>query len=489
MRWSCTLASLMTLLGLVLASACGRIRFRVENLRTNDAQTDHGDVRDAGFVVDATIDPSPSDSSSPDASPMDAASDARLELSVADVTSTDRNVLDTFPDTGPDATDAPLDVGIDAPDVVEAGIRLPRIDNRLIVKRTPTRPVLDEPLPSSDDCGRWAFSYVPDQPAALGGDERGVAVAYDGTDFWMTYSCKNSDTGWSVGLAKWVRDDYAMGATKYDPNPGVPGIQAIFGIADIAMDGQTLFSMTGHKIIFTDTGSVVGTIWRHDTGAGRSRQYALRATRPENLNASSLDIASVDALLPPLVPTADAGLQPPVWATLTGELELLRVGATTYIYGSHSDGVTRNSRGHLEIAISVARTNDFSSVAYLRAPMVVGWSDPMVSESDGYFHMVARRQDDNRYYYVSSADPTSFDFSNATPLFLHRFVGALGDWDESRYSTHAGSGDPKVAGATVVDSTLYLFYWAGTPNVPAFIYGDAKRGVGVLTVPVTLSPL
>ena len=116
--------------------------------------------------------------------------------------------------------------------------------------------------------------------------------------------------------------------------------------------------------------------------------------------------------------------------------------------------------------------------------LVTGWTDPLVSYDGGMFHMVARRLDDNNLYYVRGTAPDQFDFAHPQLIDLTGKAGKTGAWDELRWVGHAGSDEPVVSSAKVIDGTMYLFYMAGSPNNPGAGYQEVKRGLGVFTVPV-----
>jgi hypothetical protein len=344
------------------------------------------------------------------------------------------------------------------------------LDMANLVKLSESAPLLDGPGSTSPDCGKFSIAWAPESNLQTNELIATTFVDPNTKNFWILYTCKDTDVGWSVALASW--DRVAPQATILTPKSS-GGINPIIGINDIANDGAAVVSLRQTHLVFGGDGQVHGTtaLWRNNAWA----VLPVSATSPNALSAASMN-TNVTTLLQRNGTGwyAKAGLG---WETLF-------YNGTYYLYGLYSDGTSVTSDGNPLSSIGLSTSTDMLTSTFQTTPLATGWTDPLVSYDGGMFHMVARRLDDNNLYYVRGTAPDQFDFAHPQLIDLASKAGGSGAWDELRWPGHPGSDEPVLSSARVIDGTMYLFYMAGSPNDPGASYSQTRRGLGVFTVPV-----
>jgi hypothetical protein len=345
-------------------------------------------------------------------------------------------------------------------------------------KKSVVLPLLDQPDDPGGAEARQCGNHAMNEIRVVSGHRSNrraqvvmPSVTYEADKFWIFYPCQttNSDNGWSLGLAEWD----GMSVTAMITKPGPKGLIAVDTNSPVP-----IASIEGFRATFGTVGitprQLYGTASIFSTGQGYER-FPMSADVPEMLNATSIDVIARNGLS---FEDSDK-LQA---QGLSSDIEFDIEEGIFYLYGLWWDRSSKTPDGSDSSSIGLVRSKDMKARDGAASVLIEGWSDPMVSFDNGKFHMVARKLEDNYWYYVRGTGPANFDFDGGQRLDLLRFQGNPGDWDYDRYRAQPRSDQPDVADALVVKNMLYIFYVAGTPK--GATGEDFKRGTGVITAQI-----
>lgn len=338
-----------------------------------------------------------------------------------------------------------------------------------LVKLSANAPLFDTPAPTSADCGKFSMFYISDDTRE-NDDLMPFAFADpDGTTLWFAMSCKYVDNGWSEAIGRWSPPDGTF--TMLDGKTAVAGINGFVEQSDTLPDGETGQSLRQLRFAFGADGRVYGLGSRYHFATGVFDVAPVVTAAPTTLAPGDYQMSNKGVLNPPMTS----------WSASVGfGREILFTNGQFFVYSVHWDRTSMTSRGQPLTSIAVTTTPDMLTPTFPAAPLVTGWTDPMVAIHGNELVMVARDETTNAYALVHGTSPTDFDFAGSRPLGLASQVGGSGAWDELRYTFHADSGDPRVTTVRVVGDNLYVFYVAGVPEDPGAAGQPlGRRGLGV----------
>ncbi len=367
--------------------------------------------------------------------------------------------------------DAPLESarteagGRDAPglDLVDRGDAGSRIDPAKLVKLTVLAPLLAAPAPTSNDCGRYLIhigeGWLPTS-FLLGGK------------LYFAVPCKYDDTGnggWHTAFASW--DGVAPAAQWLDGDPAAAGNQETISKFLPAPDGAPLSDQMSAYFAADASGALHG-VARIRRLSSWSHNVPVVASSFASLSEGSYLVSLMDAMQMNLADGSFKG------ATELAHYDVIRVGATTYLYTQ-----TANAPLNTKKYLSVIRSADMQSFIFPAAPLSDEYDRVHVARSGSRYFMVAFHIARGRWELIHGSGPESWDFAGAQDLNLRGFVGAAGAWDAELFT--ALGPEPYLAGVEVIGNHLHLFYMAGAaPYTAQTAPYTAARAIGALRVPL-----
>ncbi|MAF89764.1 MAG: hypothetical protein CL674_00720 [Bdellovibrionaceae bacterium] len=299
--------------------------------------------------------------------------------------------------------------------------------------------------------------------------------------------CKLGDAGsqgWHYGIAYWVPGNSSV--IWQDGDSGQVGDQAQFLITDLDKNGyQVSYSK------FTETVDVNGKqkgmilkYYRASNYGGTNGYYwsPVSFDSPATYSATDIDADYRGGLNYSNKDGSFKGLS-------LAHLDLVYDNSVYYAYLT-----TRNDPDKDTYYITLRKSTDLLTWTDPDEYLLKDYRDPHVFKYSDKYYMIAMNILTNKWQLIPAKTLENFDTKNAINLDIGNQMYGQGDWDDTPKYTPYPDYQPAIAGVEVINSTVYLFYLAGSfgqlttdtnslsPNDGAPYNG--ARGIGVMEIEI-----